>query len=118
MELKAAVNVLSALAQPTRLQVFRMLVQGEPEGLAAGEIAQRLGVPHNTLSTHLAILARCDLISVRRNSRRLIYCVEWKSIREVLLYLLRDCCNGSPKLCGPLVESLSTCRQTLGESDG
>lgn len=118
MELNAAVNVLSALAQPTRLQVFRMLVRGEPDGLAAGEIAQRLGVPHNTLSTHLSILARNELISVRRNSRRLIYCVEWKSIREVLLYLLRDCCNGSPKLCGPLVETLYTCRQTSGEPDG
>lgn len=107
MESDLAIEALSALAQPTRLEAFRLLVKHEPEGLPAGEIARRLDVPHNTMSTHLAILARAGLISVERHSRSMIYRVELKTVRKLVLFLLKDCCNGQPELCAPLIEEIS-----------
>lgn len=106
----AAIEALSALAQRTRLDVFRMLVKQGPDGMPAGEIARRLEVPHNTLSTHLGILGRVGLISVERHGRSLIYRVELTSVRLLVMFLLRDCCNGQRELCAPLIEEISnTC---------
>ncbi len=118
MENDLAIDCLSALAQPTRLEVFRLLVKQEPDGLPAGEIARRMDVPHNTMSTHLSILTRAGLVSVERHSRSMIYRVELKTIRGLVLFLLRDCCNGQPDLCAPLIEDLTTCCQTSGASCG
>lgn len=114
METIKAVEDLSALAQPTRLEVFRLLVRNEPHGIPAGEIARRLDVPHNTMSTHLAILSRAGLISVVRHSRSLIYRAELGAVHELVLFLLRDCCNGMPELCGPLIKEISACCSTEG----
>ena len=72
MESDAAILAFAALAQPTRLDVFRLLVEHEPDGLAAGDIARRLNVPHNTMSTHLATLTRAGLIDAERHSRSII----------------------------------------------
>lgn len=116
MKNEVALAALSALAQPTRLDVFRLLVREEPHGLPAGEIARRLGVPHNTMSTHLAILSRAGLISAARHSRSLIYRIELRAVHELVLFLLRDCCNGQPELCAPLIEDLSTCCSQPGVS--
>ena len=112
MENDFAIDCLSALAQPTRLEVFRLLVKQEPDGLPAGEIARRMDVPHNTMSTHLSILTRAGLVSVERHSRSMIYRVELKTIRTLVLFLLRDCCNGRPELCSPLISDLSSCCTT------
>lgn len=112
MNTELAIDALSALAQSTRLETFRMLVKQEPDGLPAGEIARRLDVPHNTISTHLAILTRAGLVTVERHSRSLIYRVELKAVRELVMFLLRDCCNGQPELCAPLIEDLSNCCST------
>lgn len=109
MDNNKSVTALSALAQATRLDVFRLLVRNEPHGLPAGEIARRLDVPHNTMSTHLAILSRAGLISVERHSRSMIYRAELDAVHELVLFLLRDCCNGKPELCGPLVNDISAC---------
>ena len=109
MDNDVAIDCLSALAQPTRLEVFRLLVKQEPDGLPAGEIARRIDVPHNTMSTHLSILTRAGLVTVERHSRSMIYRVELKTIRTLVLFLLRDCCNGQPKLCAPLIEDLTSC---------
>jgi ArsR family transcriptional regulator, arsenate/arsenite/antimonite-responsive transcriptional repressor len=109
MDNTASLNALAALAQTTRLDVFRLLVRNEPHGLPAGEIARRLDVPHNTMSTHLAILTRAGLISVERHSRSLIYRAELATVHELVLFLLRDCCNGKPELCRPLVKDISAC---------
>jgi DNA-binding transcriptional ArsR family regulator len=114
MIIDTAIEALSALAQQTRLETFRLLVKQEPEGLPAGEIARRLNVPQNTMSTHLAILTRAGLVSVERHSRSLIYRVELPAVRQLVLFLLRDCCNGQPELCAPLIEDLSTCCSTPG----
>ena len=107
MKQTPAIDAFSALAQPTRLEAFRMLVRQEPDGLPAGEIARRLDVPHNTMSTHLAVLTRAGLISVARHSRSMIYRAELNTVRELVLFLLKDCCNGQPELCAPLIEDIS-----------
>jgi ArsR family transcriptional regulator len=114
----SAIEALSALAQPTRLEAFRMLVRQEPDGLPAGEIARRLDVPHNTMSTHLAILNRAGLISVERHSRSLIYRVELTTVRRLVMFLLKDCCNGQPELCAPLLEDISKSCSTAGACCG
>ncbi len=116
MDNERAQNALSALAQPTRLDVFRLLVREEPHGLPAGEIARRLDVPHNTMSTHLAILGRAGLVWAQRHSRSLIYRVELQAVRKLVLFLLRDCCNGQPELCVPLIEDLTSCCSQPGAS--
>ena len=116
MKSENALNALSALAQPTRLDVFRLLVKQEPHGLPAGEIARRLDVPHNTMSTHLAILSRAGLISAERHSRSLIYRIELQAVRQLVLFLLRDCCNGRPELCAPLIDDLTSCCSRPGVS--
>ncbi|MBL8789196.1 MAG: helix-turn-helix transcriptional regulator [Rhizobiales bacterium] len=116
MKSDLAIECLSALAQPTRLEVFRLLVKQEPDGLPAGEIARRLAVPHNTMSTHLSILTRAGLVSVERHSRSMIYRIELNCVRALVLFLLRDCCNGQPELCAPLIADLTNCCSTPGGS--
>lgn len=105
---------LSGLAQPTRLEVFRLLIASEPAGVAAGDIARRIGVPHNTLSSHLAVLTRCGLISSERKSRSIIYRADLVRFREIILYLLKDCCNGKPEVCAPLLADLTPCCKPRG----
>ena len=114
MDLESSVAALSALAQPTRLEVFRLLVRNEPVGLPAGKIAKRLDVPHNTMSTHLNILSRAGLISSQRQSRSIQYRVELTAVRSLVVYLLKDCCDGRPELCQPLLDDLAPCCQPAG----
>ena len=114
MKQELAIDSFAALAQPTRLEVFRLLVKQEPDGLPAGEIARRLDVPHNTMSTHLSILTRAGLISVERQSRSMIYRVELPAVRKLVMFLLKDCCNGQPELCSPLIEDLTKACSSSG----
>jgi ArsR family transcriptional regulator len=113
MELSAAVEGLSALAQESRLRVFRLLVSAGPSGLPAGEIARKLHVPANTMSAQLAILARARLVGSRKAGRSVIYSVDLEGTRALLSFLLEDCCRGKPHLCAPLIEAtLSECCPT------
>ena len=105
MDTRDIITALSALAQATRLETFRLLVAHEPAGVAAGEIARLAGVPQNTMSTHLAILARAGLVSGVRQSRSVIYRANLERFHEVASYLVRDCCCGRPQLCGLLPET-------------
>ena len=82
-----AIDAFNALAQPTRLGAFRLLVTHEPEGLPAGEIARLLNVPHNTMSTHLSVLARAGLIRSDRQSRSIIYRAELEQVRTLVAFL-------------------------------
>ena len=107
MDMNASIAALSALAQETRLAVFRRLVASEPHGLPAGELARALDVPHNTLSSHLAILAGSGLIKARRSGRSIIYRAQLEALRAVIAYLVNDCCAGRPDLCQPLIEDLT-----------
>lgn len=109
MESTNAANALGSLAQGTRLEVFRLLVRHEPDGLAAGDIARQLGVPANTMSTHLAVLTRAGLATGVRHSRSIIYRANIDALRNLILFLAKDCCGGSEELCAPLVEQLACC---------
>ena len=109
METLQAIDVFAALSQPTRLEAFRLIVAHEPEGLPAGEIARRLEVPQNTMSTHLAILARSGLIVSERQSRSIVYRAVIDRVREIATFLVLDCCGGRPDLCGPLIVDITPC---------
>lgn len=118
MDNKSAITALSSLAQPTRLDVFRLLVKQEPDGLPAGEIARRLDVPHNTMSTHLSILTRAGLVTAERHSRSVVYRARLDAVHGLVVFLLRDCCNGRPELCAPLASEISACCSTPGAACG
>jgi ArsR family transcriptional regulator len=109
MKTEHAVTALAALAQGTRLDTFRLLVKHEPDGIPAGELARRLDVPQNTLSAHLAILARAGLVRGERHSRSIIYRADLEAFRELTLFMIQDCCGGNAELCEPLIESLQPC---------
>lgn len=109
MESESAIAALGALAQGTRLDVFRLLVRHEPHGLAAGEIARRLDVPQNTMSAHLGVLARAGLVRAERRSRSINYRADLDGLRALMLFLVNDCCAGSAELCTPLVADLAPC---------
>jgi ArsR family transcriptional regulator len=109
MESEDVVLALAALAQPTRLQAFRTLVKHEPEGLAAGDLARLLEVPQNTLSAHLSVLSRADLVTSQRQSRSIVYRANLDEFQKVALFLLQDCCGGRPEVCAPIIESLQPC---------
>jgi DNA-binding transcriptional ArsR family regulator len=109
MEPENVILALAALAQSTRLDVFRLLVRHEPDGLPAGDIARDLAVPHNTMSSHLGILSRAGLVRSERRSRLIIYRADLDRLREAVTFLLKDCCGGHPALCAPLIDALSPC---------
>lgn len=94
MVAEEANSALAALSQSTRLQVVRLLAKSEPDGLAAGELARRLSVPHNTLSAHFNILMLAGLVQSERRSRSIIYRAQTGRLKELLLFLLQDCCHG------------------------
>jgi ArsR family transcriptional regulator len=94
-----ALSALAALGQPTRLDIVRLLMRHEPDGLSAGAIAAQLDCRHNTLSTHLAILVRADLVRGTRAGRAIIYRADIAGMRRMISYLVTDCCDGHPDLC-------------------
>jgi ArsR family transcriptional regulator len=99
LSLPHALAALAALGQPTRLTIFRLLMAAEPKGLAAGDIAQRIGCPHNTLSSHLSVLARSGLVRGARDGRSIIYRADVDAMRSLVGFLVNDCCGGHPELC-------------------
>jgi DNA-binding transcriptional ArsR family regulator len=117
MDSTDAIDIFAALSQPTRLEAFKLVMAQEPHGLPAGEIARRLGVPQNTLSTHLAVLARAGLLSAERSSRSIIYRAEIDRVRQIASYLVNDCCGGRPELCEPLVAAFTPCCSLRETSD-
>jgi ArsR family transcriptional regulator, arsenate/arsenite/antimonite-responsive transcriptional repressor len=104
-----AIVALSALAQATRLDTFRLLVSREPDGVAAGELARLIDVPQNTMSAHLSTLAHAGLVTGERYSRSIIYRANLDRLRDLTLFLVKDCCGGSPELCAPLIADLTPC---------
>ena len=104
MDNGAAIKGLSALAQESRLAVFRLLVKAGPDGMAAGEIARTLWITPNTLSAQLTMLANAGLIRSRRDGRSIIYTAGYDAMSDLLAYLMEDCCQGRPEVCAPLAE--------------
>ncbi|MGO9133590.1 MAG: ArsR/SmtB family transcription factor [Methylovirgula sp.] len=111
------IAALAALAQSTRLNTFRLLVSHEPDGVPAGELARLMEVPQNTMSAHLAILARAGLVHGERRSRSIIYRADLSRLREVALFLVKDCCGGRPEVCMPMIADLSPCCANAEEQD-
>lgn len=104
MESKDAIARLAALAQESRLEVFRLLVRAGPQGVAAGDIARSLDITPNTLSSQLNILSNAGLIASRRDGRSIIYAARYDTMSELLRYLMEDCCQGRAEVCAPLAE--------------
>lgn len=118
MDNAQAIDALAALAQPTRMDTFKLLVSREPDGVASGELARRMDVPHNTMSSHLSVLTRAGLVRGERHSRVIIYRADLDRLRAVVLFLLKDCCGGRAELCAPLIADLSPCCAPKDRSDG
>ncbi len=108
MNKRNAIRGLSALAQESRLDVFRLLVCEGETGLPAGEIARALSVPHNTLSTHLALLTAAGLLRSESRGRQVIYRVDIDGMRGLSGFLLEDCCQGRAELCSPLLDRIGS----------
>ena len=107
MDKKSALLALAALGQDTRLEVFRLLIRAGNEGIPAGEVAQRLGTVQNTMSAHLKVLDHAGLVRAERDGRIVRYVADVTGFRDLLAYLMEDCCNGSPELCRPVIDAVT-----------
>jgi len=105
MEIKTAVAALGALAQETRLGIFRLLVEAGPDGVAAGSIGETLKVPGATLSFHLKELARSGLATARQERQFIYYAVDFERMAELMTFLTQNCCHGMPQKCLTVVEA-------------
>jgi DNA-binding transcriptional ArsR family regulator len=114
METNTAVAALSALAHEGRLEIFRLLVKAGDPGLAAGEIARATGTLPNTLSSNLAILAGAGLATSRREGRSIIYRAAYERMRDLLAFLVEDCCQGAPAICASIAAIASPQRAAEG----
>jgi len=109
MDTTAALSALSALAQPTRLALFRALVKAGGDGLLSGELGARLGLLQNTTSANLTVLLQAGLIRNTRQGRQVRYFADMDGMRDLLAFLMEDCCGGRPEACRPVIETL-TCK--------
>jgi ArsR family transcriptional regulator len=110
MEIRDAVKALAALAQETRLGVFRLLIEAGPEGVSAGRIGEKLKIPGATLSFHLKELARAGLVASRQEKQFIYYSVDFERMAALMTFLTQNCCQGMPEACLSGVETaLSRC---------
>ncbi|WP_287955668.1 metalloregulator ArsR/SmtB family transcription factor [Achromobacter sp.] len=107
MTFKHALSAFHALSQPTRLEIFRLLMAREPEGAPAGLIAEMVEGPHNTVSQHLSVLARAGLIRGDRQGRSIIYRADVGVMGTLMSFMLTDCCHGHPEACAPVIAALA-----------
>jgi DNA-binding transcriptional ArsR family regulator len=105
--MKDALATFDALSQETRLRVFRRLIQAGSDGMAAGELAETLGVRQNTLSNNLLVLLNAGVVRNRREGRSIRYFTDMEGLRGLLSFLLQDCCGGQAELCAPLIDSIA-----------
>jgi|SRR5690606_25014879 len=109
MDDNQALALLAALAQPTRLTTFRLLVQHEPVGLSTGELVDAIGLTQSTFSTHLAVLARAGLVHSEKRGRNIIQRANINALGALMIFLAKDCCEGRAELCEPLLAELTCC---------
>jgi DNA-binding transcriptional ArsR family regulator len=93
----------AALSQETRLRIVRRLVRAGPDGIAAGELAESLDVSPSNMSFHLKELERAGMIAARREARSIIYAAEYEVLRDLIQFLMKDCCGGHPEICAPVL---------------
>lgn len=106
-----AIGIMSALAQPTRLAVFSLLARAGEVGMTAGDLAEQTGTPSNTMSSHLAILSHAGLATSRRAGRNIFYRALPDAIRQLTVFLIKDCCDGCAAVCDDLEGELNACRK-------
>lgn len=111
MDIKDALSAFGALSQKTRLEVFRLLIRAGDAGMTAGEIGEALDVRQNTMSANLAVLLQSGLIRNEREGRSIRYFADLDGIRELLTFLMADCCGGHPELCAQVIETIA-CGET------
>jgi DNA-binding transcriptional ArsR family regulator len=109
METDSALSILAALAHPTRLDAFRVLVKHEPNGLSTGALVDASGLTQSTFSTHLAVLAKTGLVLSEKRGRQQIQRANIDALRGLMLFLAKDCCQGRAELCEPLLAELTCC---------
>lgn len=104
-----ALSILSAIAHPTRLEAFRLLVRHEPEGLSTGDLVQASRLSQSTFSTHLAVLTKAGLVLSQKRGRQQIQRANLIALRGLMIFLAKDCCQGRAELCEPLLAELACC---------
>ncbi|ALC14260.1 MULTISPECIES: ArsR/SmtB family transcription factor [unclassified Sphingopyxis] len=109
MQTDAALSILAALAHPTRLDAFRLIVQHEPAGLSTGQLVEASGLSQSSFSTHLAVLVKAGLVIPERRGRQIIQRADIDALRGLMLFLAKDCCQGRAELCEPLLADLACC---------
>ncbi|CAN5148369.1 metalloregulator ArsR/SmtB family transcription factor [soil metagenome] len=107
MDQNKAVAALAALAQDTRLSVFRLLVKAGPDGMIAGDVAEAVDVPPSTMSHHLAKLEQAGLVTSWRTSRLIHYAADYAGMQALLTFLMADCCQGDPRACADLLSTIA-----------
>ena len=117
MDMKSALAAFAALGQPTRLEVFRLLVRRGSDGMQAGEIGAALDVRQNTMSANLSVLLAAGLVRNAREGRTIRYFADMDGMQGLLAYLMEDCCGGRPELCEPVIAEIA-CAPLEGCNDG
>lgn len=107
MDMISALDTFSALSQPTRLDVFRLLVKAGSEGMAAGDIARQLDVRQNTMSANLAVLLQAGIVRNEREGRSIRYFADFDALRGLLAFLMEDCCGGEAEICQPVIKQIA-----------
>lgn len=109
MDTNEAIQSFSALAQETRLDVFRLMITAGSKGMLAGEIGEALDVKQNTMSANLSVLTQAGLLKNEREGRNIRYFVDFNSLSGLLTFLMEDCCGGQPELCKPTIDKILKC---------
>jgi len=110
MDINSALTAFGALSQKTRLDVFRLLINAGPEGMSAGDIGEALGVRQNTMSANLSVLLQAGLVRNEREGRSIRYFADLDGTKELLTFLMADCCGGHPELCAQVINEIA-CRK-------
>ncbi len=109
MNADSAIAALAALAHPTRLDAFRLLIRHEPDGLPTGALVEASGLSQSTFSTHLAVLAKAGLVTAEKRGRHQIQRASVSALVSMMTFLAKDCCGGRADLCEPLLAELTCC---------
>ncbi len=104
-----ALSAFAALSQDTRLSIIRLLVKAGPDGMAAGHVADEIGVSASNLSFHLKELHHAGLVEAKREARSMIYSADYTVLRGLIEFLMKDCCGGRPEVCGPTLPDAVSC---------
>lgn len=114
MDERQALSAFGALSQETRLKIIRMLVVAGPDGLAAGNIAERVAVSPSNVSFHLKELERAGLVSQQREARSILYSASYEALGGLVRFLMEDCCAGNPEICAPALDVAACCSPSAG----